>query len=181
MDNIYRKLVSRVAIAQEEFFRYGLIHPKTGISLVRASSQRDYSKIELLSKRERQIIKKAHERCNVLIYRTGQILNEAWIHRLWPIPEAQKEDLIPWLESAVSYLDRKIKNHLKEHSFNSFKAAYSVFENGKFEDTLEEVGYYAALSEMTTDRYGYRALLKIWKARQRELEELVRDQSRKII
>ena len=167
----------KVAIAQEEFLKYGVIHPKTLYELYAVSTRcsGSWRNIKSLPQIEKQRIGKANKRCMRLTIGTEQILDLAYTNKFWPISEVDDKSLIPWLESAVDYVDEKFKNLLKAGGFHSLKEAVSQIKEGKVEDTEENVSYYAALSQIKTKRDGYRALFKVTKERQRELEELVKD------
>lgn len=176
MKKVIREFVRKLAIAQEEFLEYGVLHSKTEDKLILLSSRcTDYChKVKSLPKIEKQRISKASKRCATLVYGTRQILGEMCKSKFQPLPEVDYESLIPWLESAVHYLNGKVKNHLKWGGFRSLKEAYAIFEKGEFEDTMDNVSFYAGLSDLETRRDGYRAFLRITKIEQKELEELVK-------
>lgn len=177
MNKTYKNFVNSVAIAQEEFLMYGVIHPKTERKMLIESSRyfrNNRNKMKFLRRSEKQSIYKTNSRCVKLFLGTGQILHEALTNEFWPIPEVDYEDHISWLESAVSYLDRSLKNHLKKEDFNSIREAYIPLNSGKIEDTEYNVSYYAGLSGIITAKKSYKALLKITKNRRKELEDLIK-------
>lgn len=177
MNKMYKNYVNSVAMAQEEFLMYGVIHPKTERKMLIESSKYfndNRKKIKLLQKGEKQSIYKTNRRCTRLFLGTGQILHEALTNEFWPIPEVDYEDHIPWLESAVEYLDRRLKNHLKQGDFNSVREAYIPLNAGKVDDSEYTVSYYAGLSQIITAKKGYKALLKITKNRRKELENIIK-------